>query len=137
MKETDLLNAWLWEKHREDVQWRRVRLGVLPTKQLAREYMTMLKWADAIVLNDGIVYIVEAKLRPNFGAIGQLLGYKDLFYQTLEFTQYHKWTVKMILLTMVTDLNTVELASKKDIIYEIFTEDQVNATRRTLGQPKV
>ena len=69
-KETDMLNAWLWEKHRTDTQWRRIRLGVLPTKELARAYMTILRWADAIYLKDGVVHIVEAKLRADPGALG-------------------------------------------------------------------
>ena len=90
MKESDMLNAWLWEKHREDLQWRRVRLGPIPSKAMARMYMTMLRWADAVIVQDGIVYIVEAKLRPGPGAIGQLELYKKLFGNTLEFTNISK-----------------------------------------------
>ena len=134
-KEKALLNAWLWDKHRSDPQWRRVRLGVLPTKESNRIYMTILKWADAVFLHRGIVYIVEAKIRPNFGAIGQLEGYADLFHNTLEFSNYKEWPVKLILLTTVVDLNTVELASKKGIQYEVFTMDDVNRVRRELLQP--
>ena len=129
LKETDLLNAWLWDKHRTDVQWRRVRLGVLPTKELNRMYMTIMKWADAIFLNDGIVHIVEAKIRPNFGATGQLKGYKMLFPQTPEFTAYRDWPIKMILLTMTEDLNTIESASQEGIEYEIFTLEDINRVR--------
>ena len=137
MKESDMLNAWLWEKHRTDIQWRRIRLGVLPTKELARMYMCILRWADAIVLHDGIVYIVEAKLRPAPGAIGQLELYKKLFLQTPEFEQYKNWPIKLLLLCAEPDLNMVEFCSEKDIIYEVFTEDQVNKTRMSLFQPIV
>ncbi len=137
MKETDLLNAWLWEKHRTDVQWRRIRLGVLPTKQLARMYMTLLRWADAIVLKDGVVYIVEAKLRAQPGVISQLELYNKLFANTPEFTQYREWPRKMKILTSVIDLNMVELASEKGIDYEVFTEEQVNKTRMVQMLPVV
>ena len=137
MKESDMLNAWLWEKHRTDTQWRRIRLGVLPTKELARMYMTLLRWADAIVLSKGIVYIIEAKLRPAPGAVGQLELYKQLFVQTPEFEDYKNWPIKMVLLTSVVDLNMVEMTSKKDILYEVFTEAEVNKTRMGLMQPVV
>jgi len=129
MLETDMLNAWLWEKHRFDLQWRRIRLGVLPTKELARMYMTILRWADAIVIKDGVVYIVEAKVRPEPGVISQLELYKKLFYQTPEFEQYKLWPVEMIILSSVVDLNMVELASEKGILFEVFTENDVNKTR--------
>lgn len=129
MRETDLLNAWLWEKHREDVQWRRIRLGVLPTKALARMYLTILRWADAIVIKDGIVFIVEAKLRAQPGVISQLQLYGKLFIETPEFTQYKGWPVKLMILSSVVDLNMVELASDKDILFELFTEAEVNKTR--------
>lgn len=130
MKESDLLNAWLWEKHREDLQWRRIRLGVLPTKALARVYMTLLRWADAIVLKDGIVTIVEAKLRAQPGVISQLQLYKKLFINTPEFTQYKNWPIEMKILSSVIDLNMVELASENDISFEVYTLADVNKTRR-------
>ena len=137
MKETDMLNAWLWEKHREDLQWRRVRLGVLPTKALARMYMTMLRWADAIVVKEGIVYIIEAKLRPSPGAIGQLELYKKLFANTLEFTQYREYPIQMVLLASIPDLAIAELCSEKDIIFEIFSQEDVNRTRMAMMLPVV
>jgi len=137
MKETDMLNAWLWAKHRFDIQWRRVRLGVLPTKELAKMYMTLLRWCDAIVISDGIVYIVEAKIRPEPGAIGQLELYKELFPNTPEFEQYKGWPVYLVLLSSMVDLNIAELCSKKGIIFEVFTEEQVNKTRISLFQPVV
>jgi len=134
-KEKALVDAWLWAKHRTDPQWRRVRLGVLPTKESNRVYMTLLRWADAVFLNDGKVYIVEAKLRPDLGAIGQLQGYQKLFSQTLEFDAYKDWPVEMILLTTMPDLNIIELCSEKNIKYEIFTLEDVNRVRQELLQP--
>jgi len=129
MKETDLLNAWLWEKHRTDVQWRRIRLGVMPTKELARMYSVIMRWADAIVLKDGVVLIIEAKVRPKPEPIAQLELYKKLFLQTPEFSAYKNWPIRLILLTSTLDLNIVEFCSEKDIEYEMFTIDDVNRTR--------
>lgn len=132
MKETDLLNTWLWAKHRTDLQWRRVRLGVLPTKALARMYMVLLRWADAIVIYDNLVNIVEAKLRPSPGAIGQLELYKKLFYQTPEFTAYRNWKVRLVLLTTLLDVAIAELCSEKGIVYEIWTEEDIKRVQKEI-----
>ena len=137
MKETDMLNAWLWDKHRTDTQWRRVRLGVLPTKELARMYMTLLRWVDAIYLHDGVVYIVEAKLRAEPGALGQLDLYEKLFKQTPEFSDYSEWPIQKVLLTAVMDLNMAELCSEKDVEYELYTQEMVNKARMEMRLPVV
>ena len=137
MKESNLLNAWLWEKHREDLQWRRVPLGPIPSKAMARMYMTLMRWIDAVVVYDGVVYLVEAKLRPGPGAIGQLELYNKLFPNTLEFTQYKLYPIQMLLLSSMPDLAIAELASEKDIIFEIFTEEEVNKTRMKQMLPVV
>jgi len=136
-KENAMLQAWLWKHHRQDIQWRRVRLGVLPTKESNKMYACLLRWADAIFIKDGVVNIVEAKLRPDLGALGQLEGYKVLFSQTLEFSQYKEFPVRMILLTTMIDLVIVELCSKKEIAYEVFTLDDVNKVRTKLMQPVI
>jgi len=117
-KESVLLVKWLAAFHRTAPQWRRVRLGQVATKEEAKYYKVILRWCDAIFLEDGCVNIVEAKLRPSLGVIGQLEGYKELFRVTPEFQQYWNWPIKLILLTPVLDLNIAELCKKKGIIYE-------------------
>jgi hypothetical protein len=124
MKESELVTKWLWEKHREDLQWRRVRLGVVPTKEMARMYSVILRWADAVFEHNGIIYIVEGKLRPQPGAIGQLELYREIFSQTLEFKQFWNYPVKLVLLCPVLDLNMAELCTKKDIIYEVWSPEE-------------
>jgi len=120
LKESELVNKWLWEFHPSSIQWRRVRLGIVPDKELAREYMVILRWADAVFIENGTVYIVEAKLRPNAGAIGQLEHYKMLFGRTPEFSQYWNYPIELILLTNYMDLEIVELCSQKGIKYEFW-----------------
>lgn len=83
----------------------------------------MLRWCDAVFIHDSIVYLVEAKLRPSLGAIGQLEGYKQLFVVTPEFKQYWNYPVKMILLSAYPDLNMAELCKKKDIIFEVWVPE--------------
>lgn len=97
-----------------------MRLGVPAFPEEAKLYSVTLRWADAIFLDEGFVNIVEAKLKPNLGVIGQLEGYKELFKVTPEFSQWKDWPIKMIILAPVLDLGIVELAGKKGIIYEQF-----------------
>jgi len=120
LKESDLVNKWVWTFHPTSLQWRRVRLGIVPTKEAAREYLVILRWADLVFVENGIVYIVEAKLRPNAGAIGQLEHYKLLFGRTPEFSQYWTYPIELILLTNYMDLEIVELCSQKGIKYEFW-----------------
>ena len=119
-KESILLSRWLARFHRTAPQWKRVRLGIPAFPDEAKYYQVALRWADAIFLEDGFMNIVEAKLKPDLGVIGQLEGYKELLKVTPEFSAYENWPVKMIILTPVLDLAIAEIAGKKDIIYEQF-----------------
>jgi len=119
-KESVLLTRWLAEFHRTSTQWKRVRLGIPANPAEAKMYSVLMRWADAIFLEDGIVWIVESKLRPDLGTIGQLEGYKDLFYVTPEFSSYHSWPVKLVLLSPVLDAGIAQICSKKGITYEVY-----------------
>ena len=117
------LNRWLWEFHRTNPTWKRVRLGPVPNPEQAKMFGVLLRWADAVFIEDGNLVIVEAKIRPNFGAIGQLLGYKMLIKATPEFENYVAWNVRLILLSQFPDLAVTELASKFDIEHEVWNPE--------------
>ncbi len=87
--------------------------------------MTLLRWADAIFIKDGIVHIVEAKLRPMPGALAQLELYNKLFPETPEFIQYKNWPRKLVFLTTILDTAIAEMTTEKGIDYEIFTEEEI------------
>ncbi len=119
-KESVLLTRWLAKFHRTDLQWKRVRLGIPANPEEAKLYSILLRWADAIFIKDGFVNIVEAKLRPDLGTIGQLEGYKKLFPVTPEFDQYKDWPIKMILLSPIMDFGVAEIASEKGMEYHVW-----------------
>ena len=124
--EAKLVNKWLLKYHRTSPQWTRVRVGQVANKAEAKMYSVILRWCDAIFIKDGKVWIVEGKLRPDLGAIGQLEGYKKLFRVTPEFSAYINYPIEMILLSPVLDLNIAELCKDKDIKYVIFEEEEWN-----------
>ena len=124
LKESQMVHKWLLKNYPTALQWKRVRLGPLPDTKEARMYMVTQRWADAIFIHDGYVNIVEAKLKPDAGAFGQLDLYASLFPQTPEFTQYRNWPIQKIFLCPVLDVGLVELASKKGIKYVVYKDDE-------------
>lgn len=120
MKESELVNRWLWKFHKDALQWRRVRLGAVPTKEMAQLYKVILRWCDAIFIENGTVNLVEAKIRPTAGAIGQLDHYAILFRKTPEFKEYWNYPLKKILLTMTEDLEIRELCKARGIDFVLF-----------------
>ena len=115
-----LVNKWLWDFHKHSLQWRRIRLGVVPNKELAKMYSVTLRWCDALFIKDGYVNIVEAKLKPDLGAIGQLEGYRELFKVTPEFRDYWDWPVNLIYLSAKLDLVVLDLCKKKGIEFIVY-----------------
>ena len=124
--ESVLLTRWLREFHKTKLQWKRVRLGIAGNPQEAKFFKVTLRWADAVFIDDGFVNIVEAKLNPGPGVIGQLEGYEELFPVTPEFSAYEKWPIKLIILSPKLDFLTAQLASKKGITYEVWKPQDWN-----------
>lgn len=101
----------------------RVRLGA-PRPAVARPDMTdeeramvgaWRRWADAIILEDDKLTLIEAAIRPNPGKIGQLELYKLLLPQTPELAPWRGAKIEMVLLYAIEDPATVHLARSKGI----------------------
>jgi hypothetical protein len=120
-KEARLVNEWLQLEHPTALQWKRVRLGPLPDKELARMYQVTLRWADAIYVEDGTVTIVEAKMAPGLGAISQLKAYAELFRETPEFSQYSAAPVKLLYLCTRRDNVAERMCAAEGIEYAVYT----------------
>jgi len=73
------------------------------------------RWADAIILEEDKVTIVEAAIRPNPGKISQLELYKLLFPQTPELRAWRALKIEMLLLYAIEDPATIFLAREKGI----------------------
>lgn len=119
-REARLVNEYLLNFHPTALQWKRVRLGPVADPVEARMYSVIQRWADCIYLEDDVVTILEAKIRPDAGAIGQLEHYDDLFVQTPEFQQYWDKKVRLQLLTAWEDVTIKSLCDDKGIIYTFY-----------------
>jgi len=118
---SEFINAELRDKH-----WQtRVRLGPLPPGEEARLYMTKLRWADIVTFEPNIVTIFEAKLEPNSKAVGQLLEYKNLFFQSPHFQQYATAQVNLCFVTSRVDTSVQEVCESNGVEYKVFRPDWI------------
>jgi len=119
-REAKFVNEWLMMKFPSSLQWKRVRLGPLPDKKLGALMKITLRWADAIVFDGETVFIIEAKLRSDLGALAQLEEYRALFRETPEFSILKDKPVEMILLLPYGWADLVRAAAQRGIRVEIF-----------------
>lgn len=123
-REMQMLAEWL-AKFQHGKRWQmRVRLGS-PNPSLIRPGMTPVersmigswrRWADAIILEEHQVTIVESAIRAKPGKIGQLELYKLLFPHTPELQAWSSAKIQMQLLYAIEDPATTMLARNKGIL---------------------
>lgn len=111
---------WVQKYHSHALQWRRVRVGPLPKTENSSFFSVLRRWADLVFVEDDIVYIVEAKVRPDPGALSQLKLYERLFPQTPEFSQLSNKQIKLVFLTSMEDKEVKKLAAELGIEYEVY-----------------
>jgi len=117
----EFINKELAGKH-----WQtNVRLGPLPPGEDARLYMTKLRYADIVTFEPNIVTIYEVKLEPNSKAVGQLLEYKNLFFQSPHFAQYANAQVNLCFVSSRVDLPVQEVCESNGIEYAVFRPDWI------------
>jgi hypothetical protein len=102
------------------LQWKRVRLGPIPDKDLGALMKITLRWVDAVVFDGNTVYLIEAKLKSDLGAISQLKEYRMLFRDTPEFSILRDKPVEMILLIPFEWVDLIDAAKREGIRVEIF-----------------
>ena len=91
----------------------------MPSTQ-ARMYQVLMRWADAILWTGEEIIIIEAKVRPNAGAIGQLEHYIELFKKTPEFRRYWERPIKGVLLVGLPDVDLAGHAASKGLEFVVF-----------------
>lgn len=128
-RERRLVNEWLRVAHREHIQKTRVRVGPAIDHPEAKALVVLMRWVDALVYDGNNVILVEAKLRPDAGAIGQLEHYRDLFIQTPDYKLWWDLPVKLVLLSALRSRDIEEICAKKGIEFVLFRPAWVDELR--------
>lgn len=126
--ETRLLGEWLAQRHPGRITAQRVRLGRVPDELTqdglsdseVRALSAWKRWADALVILEGTVLLVEAAIIASPGKLGQLEVYLALWPETEERAPYHTWPVRGHLLCAVGDPVVERIAIGKGFTYEVF-----------------
>jgi len=119
-RESRFINEWLMLKFPTALRWKRVRLGPISDKKLGSLLKITLRWVDAVVYDGEKVYIIEAKLRSDMGAISQLNEYYRLFGETPEFSLLKDKPREKILLIPYRWHDLITAAHREGIKVEIF-----------------
>ena len=122
-REMQMVTEWLTKTQIGKRWMTRVRLGspkpAVPRPEMSVEEIAMIgvwrRWADAVILEDTKVTIVEASIRPEPGKISQLELYRVLFPHTPELAAWRGLPIDLILLYAIEDSATILLAREKGI----------------------
>ena len=100
-------------------RWYNVRLGPYHDQEKSKMYSVLQHYADLLYIVNGVVYIVEFKIRGYAEAVGQLLNYKELFPKTVEFDFARTFPIMLQLVTNQHKKEIMELCNKHSILYEV------------------
>jgi len=123
-REMQMLSEWVTKTQAGKRVLQRVRLGSpkpeIPRPDMSVEERAMIgawrRWADAVILEEDGVTIIEAAIRPDPGKISQLELYRMLFPHTPELAAWSKKPIHLLLLYAIEDPATVLLAREKGIL---------------------
>lgn len=105
------------------------RIGLLSRFQLC---------ADAVVIWEGKVYIIECLVRPNeWHKIQQLKTYERAFKITEEYRKYWDWEIEKILLTTETDPFMESECAREGIRVVKYTTPDLEYYKGTLRKTQV
>jgi len=122
-REMQMVVEWLTKTHPGDAWLTRVRLGSptagAPTPDMTLEERAATsmwrRWADALVILEDRLILIEAAIRPQPGKVAQLELYRRLLPHTPEFERYKDLKVELVLLYAIEDPALVLMARERGI----------------------
>ena len=122
------INAWVKATGPYDMNYGRMRVGALPNGDVYQGVTRV--FPDKVLVKDNKVLLIEGKIIPDSGAIGQLELYAREFPLTPEFKHLKDMPIRMILLTTLENKTVREFAESKGMEYVIFKPDEANSIVR-------
>lgn len=127
-KEWRLLSWWLALRHPNADIWMNVRLGALKPRQLVSAAQTTTvgvsrvfhRYADAVFIENGEPWIVEAKLEPDPGIYSQLIHYARKFRMDPDWQAYREKQLRLVALVYNDDPEVSTEAPFYGITWEVF-----------------
>lgn len=128
-RETRLLSEWVNKHYPDDRVMFRVRLGRPPNwaeKSIAEGapanmYKIYQRWADAIIIREKELILIEAKIRPIPGVVSEINLYAQLIPKTPEFDEFTDRPIRKLILLAMRDPEIIELAAADGIEVQIYT----------------
>ena len=119
-EETLMRSKWVKKLDASIPRWHNVRMGKLPDVPMARLYTVIQGYADLVYVENNTVNIVEFKIRGFRSAVGQLLSYKQEFFDTPEFEPWKNLPIQLRLVASKHDEVTEKLSVANGILFEVF-----------------
>jgi len=143
-REMRLVSEYIVKKYPKDKSFTRVRLGAthpgLLPEGLSAEEKRMItvwkRWADAIVITQTKIILIEAAILPDLGDVSKLLVYEYLLKFTPEFEEYLDRPIEKQLVISVEDPVLTKIARGAGIKVVAFAPEWINDYVRSLAQRK-
>ena len=119
INERELRTKFAQKLGENTARWYNVRLGLYHDQEKSKFYSVLQHYADLIYIEKDAVWITEFKMRKQAEAVGQLLNYKGLFPQTIEFDFAKLFPIMLQLVTNQHKNEIMELCNKHGIMYVV------------------
>jgi len=121
--EADFLSEYLARFYKDAILFNRLRLGAVPATAIPptadyyerKVWGNIRFWADAVVVTPQKIILIEAKIRPTPGVIGQIEIYRRLLPHTPELKPFFPREVEAQLIYCIEFPLIVALAREKGI----------------------
>ena len=135
-RERRLLGEWMYEYHPDVAAHYNYPLGAYAAEKGYRMYMSKAPRCDCLYVDDGILYIIEAKVVDEFKGIAELLNYKRLIPKTKSLQQYVGMPIELILLRAREKEDVTEAAIAENITPVLYRPEWVKEYLAMLVQKR-
>lgn len=101
-------------------------IGVQVTPAIARMLARSNSYADALIVDDSQLLVVEAKVIALPGAISQVVYYSRLVPQTIDLAPYRALKVTALVLSAVDNPIVAAMANEQGVLYQVYSPQWIS-----------